>query len=72
MTGLEAVDRGLAKAVLRALLEWAAGRGAMETVLEVTPSNSAALSLYRSLGFRTRHMYHCRVITPAGRTEGNL
>ena len=78
-TGLAAIEtapsarrRGLAKAVLRALLDWAAGRGAMETVLEVTPSNVGALSLYRSLGFRTRHMYHCRVITPAGRTEGNL
>lgn len=62
--------RGLAKAVMRAMLEWAAERGARQAVLEVTPGNDAALSLYRSIGFRTRHMHHCRVITPARSTEG--
>jgi ribosomal protein S18 acetylase RimI-like enzyme len=49
--------RGLATAVLSVMLEWAAERGATTAYLQVRGDNEAALSLYRSLGFRTHHRY---------------
>lgn len=54
--------RGLAKAVIRELIVWAAGRGVTDVFLEVFSANAAALELYRTLGFSTHHAYHYRMI----------
>jgi N-acetylglutamate synthase len=64
--GIEVVPaarrRGLAKAVIRELIEWAVGRGVTDVFLEVFSTNAAALELYRTLGFSTHHAYHYRMI----------
>lgn len=44
--------RGLAAALVRELLVWAAHNGARHFSLEVRASNAAALALYQRLGFR--------------------
>jgi N-acetylglutamate synthase len=49
--------RGLASAVLGALLEWAAERGATTAYLQVREDNAAALVLYQRLGFERHHSY---------------
>jgi ribosomal protein S18 acetylase RimI-like enzyme len=49
--------RGLASAVLTALLDWAAERGATTAYLQVREDNEAALALYRGLGFERHHSY---------------
>lgn len=49
--------RGLAVAVLRALVDWAAERGATTVYLQVRGDNTAALALYDRLGFVTHHEY---------------
>ena len=49
--------RGLGHAVLAALLDWAAERGATTAFLQVTGDNQAALALYGRLGFVTHHTY---------------
>jgi [ribosomal protein S18]-alanine N-acetyltransferase len=43
--------RGMGRALLEAMVAWAAGRGAQRMGLEVRTSNAAALMLYRRLGF---------------------
>ncbi|MBE7323846.1 GNAT family N-acetyltransferase [Nocardioides sp. Y6] len=48
---------GLAVAVLREALDWAASRGATTAHLAVEVDNHAALELYRSLGFAHHHAY---------------
>ncbi|WBB79325.1 GNAT family N-acetyltransferase [Micromonospora sp. WMMD882] len=53
--------RGLARAVIRALAEWAAETGATDAFLQVEQQNLPAVSLYRSLGFTTHHTYLTRV-----------
>ncbi|GAA1520324.1 hypothetical protein GCM10009788_25220 [Nocardioides humi] len=50
--------RGRARAVLAALLEWGAERGALTVWLHVETGNEPALALYERLGF-TRH-HTCR------------
>ena len=69
--GLSAVEvlplhrrRGLARAVVDALLDWGAEAGATKAYLQVTPANIPALSLYASYGFRTHHRY--RYLGPPG------
>lgn len=57
--------RGLARLILRTLLDWAAARGAVYAMLEVTPENHAAIALYTGLGFSTRHHYHYRPLPTA-------
>lgn len=52
--------RGLARAVVNALEDWAAGEGATRAHLEVSEDNPAALALYDSLGYRTHHRYRYR------------
>ena len=47
----EARRRGLAQHVMRAMAGWAAGRGATRAYLQVEERNTAAISLYASLGF---------------------
>ncbi|RKR88480.1 acetyltransferase (GNAT) family protein [Micromonospora pisi] len=62
----EARRQGLAQHVIGALGRWAAERGATDTFLQVEEDNSAAVALYRRLGFTTHHTYLTRVAPPAG------
>ena len=62
--GLAAVEvvpaqrrRGLATAVVDALMQRALERGARWCYLQVTPDNEAALALWRRYGFRVHHSY---------------
>lgn len=52
--------RGLARHVVRALAGWAAEAGASTAFLQVEESNTAAVALYRRLGFTTHHTYLTR------------
>ncbi len=54
--------QGLGYAVMAAMLDWAAERGAGTAYLQVRGDNPAALALYRRLGFVTHHSY--RYLTP--------
>lgn len=56
--------RGLATALMAALLEWGAERGAMTAWLHVETTNDAARGLYDGLGFDVHHV--CRYYLPAG------
>jgi GNAT superfamily N-acetyltransferase len=56
--------QGHAIAVMSALTEWAASRGAVRGWLEVLASNDAALKLYASLGFTDHHRYSYRTPPP--------
>ena len=49
--------RGLAVEVVRALIGWAAERGATTAYLQVRGDNAGALALYERLGFVTHHAY---------------
>jgi ribosomal protein S18 acetylase RimI-like enzyme len=53
--------RGVATAVVGALLGRAAERGATGAYLQVETDNPAAISLYEGMGFRRDHGYHYRV-----------
>ncbi|SCG34079.1 GNAT family N-acetyltransferase [Micromonospora halophytica] len=57
--------RGLARQVVRALVEWGRAEGATQAFLQVEQRNTAAVGLYRSLGFTTHHTYLTRVAPPA-------
>ncbi len=48
---------GLGSAIVEALLEWAASRGALSAYLQVLPDNAAAVALYARYGFVTHHTY---------------
>ncbi|GEP34862.1 hypothetical protein NSZ01_26300 [Nocardioides szechwanensis] len=49
--------RGLALAVMAALLDWGAEQGATTAYLQVLGDNEPALALYERLGFREHHRY---------------
>ena len=49
--------QGLGLAVMAALLDWGAERGATTAYLQVLGQNAAAISLYERLGFTTHHAY---------------
>ncbi|MGH3713448.1 MAG: GNAT family N-acetyltransferase [Micromonosporaceae bacterium] len=49
--------RGLARHVVSALAEWAAGHGARRAYLQLEEDNPAATALYAGLGFTTHHRY---------------
>ena len=52
--------RGLATAVMAALQDWAAERGAHSVYLQVVAGNAPARALYRRAGFIEHHRYHYR------------
>jgi len=60
--------QGLGVAVMAALLEWGAERGATTAYLQVLGDNVAALALYERLGFVTHHAY--RYLAPPTTTGG--
>ncbi len=49
--------QGLGLAVMAALLEWGAERGATTAYLQVLGDNAPAIALYEALGFSTHHPY---------------
>ncbi|MFG2003206.1 GNAT family N-acetyltransferase [Spirillospora sp. NPDC048911] len=53
--------RGLARRVLRALLDWGREQGCERAYLLVVEENAAARALYGSEGFETAGAYHYRV-----------
>ncbi len=55
--------RGLATAVVAALLDWGAERGATTAWLHVEVDNGPGLALYEGLGFSAHHT--CRYLTPS-------
>ena len=52
--------RGLATALMAALQNWAAERGASSVYLQVVAGNAPARALYRRAGFIAHHRYHYR------------
>lgn len=53
--------RGMAGALVRALLDWAWRQGARRAFLQVEQANAAAVRLYRRSGFAPHYDYHYRV-----------
>ncbi|TDC82606.1 GNAT family N-acetyltransferase [Micromonospora sp. KC606] len=53
--------RGLARRVIGALADWGRAEGATRVFLQVEQRNTAAVTLYRKLGFTTHHTYLTRV-----------
>jgi GNAT superfamily N-acetyltransferase len=51
---------GLARTIMAALTAWGVAEGAARSHLEVSADNTAAASLYESLGYRTHHDYRHR------------
>ncbi len=64
ITALETVPaarrRGIGDHLLRAVIEWAADRGATRVYLQVMEDNVAAQAMYDRLGFGISHRYHYR------------
>jgi ribosomal protein S18 acetylase RimI-like enzyme len=57
----DARGRGLARAIVAALLDWARAAGAQRAALQVMADNAPALALYRRLGFGpSLYDYHYR------------
>jgi ribosomal protein S18 acetylase RimI-like enzyme len=52
--------QGLASAVMRALWRWGSAEGATRSHLEVSEENTAALAMYRQLGYWVHHDYRYR------------
>ncbi|MGN9779119.1 GNAT family N-acetyltransferase [Micromonospora sp. H33] len=57
----QARRQGLARRVIHALAGWGAAAGATDAFLQVEQRNTAAVALYRALGFTTHHTYLTRV-----------
>lgn len=55
--------RGIGSAVMRELLAWASGQGAVASYLQVRAANASALRLYAALGYVTHHPYCYRAPT---------
>ncbi|MFJ6165426.1 GNAT family N-acetyltransferase [Micromonospora orduensis] len=53
--------QGLARRVIHALADWGVSAGATHAFLQVEQRNTAAVALYRTLGFTTHHTYLTRV-----------
>ncbi|WP_298211128.1 GNAT family N-acetyltransferase [Acidovorax sp.] len=52
---------GRGRALVQALLHWAAEAGATSAYLQVRAQNAPALGLYEAMGFKTAYGYHYRV-----------
>jgi GNAT superfamily N-acetyltransferase len=52
--------QGLAAAVMAALWQWGAERGAQRSYLQVSADNVPAIALYEKLGYWIHHEYHYR------------
>lgn len=61
VTAAAARRKGAARKLVGALMEWGAREGADAAWLSVLGGNSAAIALYRQLGFRELYRYHYRV-----------
>jgi ribosomal protein S18 acetylase RimI-like enzyme len=61
--------QGLGVAVMAALLEWGAERGATTAYLQVLGDNTPALALYEGLGFTTHHAYRYLAATPQATSD---
>lgn len=55
--------QGIGSAVMRELLGWAGGQGALASYLQVRAANASALRLYAALGYVTHHPYCYRAPT---------
>ncbi|NIW50315.1 MAG: GNAT family N-acetyltransferase [Gammaproteobacteria bacterium] len=60
MTHPDMRRRGIATAVLLALVRWGQKQGATQTYLQVMENNDKALALYKRAGFIIRYQYHYR------------
>lgn len=60
VTAPDARGRGLASAIVAALLAWAREQAAACAFLQVNDDNAAALAVYRKFGFATVYTYHYR------------
>ncbi len=60
VTARESRGQGFARSLLHGLLRWGAQRGAGHAYLQVIDQNSAALALYRRLGFQHLYSYWYR------------
>jgi N-acetylglutamate synthase len=63
-TAPQARGRGHGRRLVRSLMGWGRGRGAMQAYLQVTAANAVALALYGSLGFRESYRYDYRLPPP--------
>jgi ribosomal protein S18 acetylase RimI-like enzyme len=64
-TRADARRRGIAGALVHALVRWAGERGARGVYLQVERDNAPGQALYARLGFRRSHGYHYR-LAPSG------
>lgn len=62
-TDPDARGRGHARRLVRTLMGWGRGKGAMQAYLQVTVGNAVARGLYDSLGYREAYRYNYRVPT---------
>jgi N-acetylglutamate synthase len=60
---------GLGRAVMAALLEWGAERGATTAYLQVLGDNAPAIAMYERLGFTTHHAYRYLAPTRQARSD---
>jgi GNAT superfamily N-acetyltransferase len=52
--------QGLAAAIMAALWQWGAARGARRGYLQVSADNAPAIALYEKVGYWAHHEYHYR------------
>ena len=64
-TDPSARGRGHARRLVRGLMGWARGKGAMQAYLQVTVGNDAARALYDSLGYKESYRYNYRLPSSA-------
>lgn len=55
--------KGVGQQLLRALTDWATERGAQNLLLQVIQNNTAAVTMYRQIGFSPVSQHHYRVQT---------